>query len=102
MNELATAGAYGELIEPNTLKIRRILPGSIDRVWEHLTDSELRRRWLAPGEMDLNIREPFELVWRNDDLMDDPGQKPDGFGVEHRMQSRITELDPPRRLGISW
>ena len=24
------------------------------------------------------------------------------MGGEHRMQSRITELDPPRRLGFTW
>jgi uncharacterized protein YndB with AHSA1/START domain len=42
------------------------------------------------------------LVWRNDTLTDPPGQKPAGFGEEHRMQSRITELDPPRKLAITW
>lgn len=44
----------------------------------------------------------FELVWRNDELTDPPGRRPDGFGEEHRMSSRITELAPPRRLAFTW
>jgi uncharacterized protein YndB with AHSA1/START domain len=52
--------------------------------------------------MDLKVGAPFELVWRNDELTNPPGQRPDGFSGEHRMQSRITELDPPRKLSFSW
>ena len=103
MNELATApDAYGELIEPTTLKIQRLLPGPIERVWAYLTDSDLRSQWLASGEMAMQAGAPFELVWRNTELTDPPGQKPEGFGDEHRMQSVITELDPPRRLAFTW
>jgi uncharacterized protein YndB with AHSA1/START domain len=32
--------AYGEMIEPTTLKIQRLLPGPIERIWAYLTDSE--------------------------------------------------------------
>ena len=103
MNDLATTpDAYGELIEPTTLKIQRLLPGPIERVWAYLTDSDLRRQWLASGAMDLQPGAPFELTWHNDELSDPPGQKPEGFGSEHKMQSAITELDPPRRLAFTW
>ena len=54
------------------------------------------------GEMEMKVGAPFELVWRNDELTDPPGKRPDGFSEEHRMQSRITELDPPRKLAITW
>jgi uncharacterized protein YndB with AHSA1/START domain len=102
MTEPAPLDGYGVLTEPTTLKIQRLLPGPIERVWAYLTESELRRTWLAAGEMELQVGVPFELVWRNDDLTDPPGQRPPGFGAEHRMQSRITELDPPRKLTIAW
>jgi uncharacterized protein YndB with AHSA1/START domain len=52
--------------------------------------------------MEMKVGAPFELVWRNDELTDPPGRRPDGFDSEHRMQSRITELDPPRRLVFVW
>ena len=102
MTELATLDAYGVLTEPATLKIQRLLPGPIERVWAYLTESDLRRQWLAAGEMEMKVGAPFELVWRNDELTNPPGQRPAGFPEEHRMQSRITELDPPRKLAIAW
>lgn len=102
MTQLSTLDAYGALIEPATLKIQRLLPGPIERVWAYLTESELRRKWLAAGEMDLTVGAPFELAWRNDELSTPTGKRPDGFSGEHRMQSRITELDPPRKLAITW
>jgi uncharacterized protein YndB with AHSA1/START domain len=102
MTDLATLDVYGVLTEPATLTIRRLLPGPIERVWSYLTDSEMRRRWLAAGPMDLKVGGELELVWRNDELTDPPGQRPAGFDEEHRMVSRITELDPPRKLVFTW
>jgi uncharacterized protein YndB with AHSA1/START domain len=102
MNEHVTLDAHGELIEPATLKIQRLLPGPIERVWAYLTESELRRQWLAAGDMEMKAGAHFELVWRNDELTDPPGERPSGFSDEQRMQSRITELDPPRKLSIAW
>lgn len=102
MSEFATLDAYGELIEPATLKIQRLLPGPIERIWAYLTESKLRRQWLAAGQMEMKVGAPVEFVWRNDELTDPPGQRPPGFSDEHRMQSRVTELDPPRKLAITW
>ncbi len=102
MTDLATPNAYGALTEPATLMIERLLPGPIERVWAYLTESELRRKWLAAGPMEMKAGAPFEFVWRNDELTDPPGQRPPDFGDEHRMQSRITEVDPPRKLAFAW
>jgi len=102
MNASATRDAYGTLIEPTTLKIQRLLPGPIERIWAYLTESDKRRKWLAAGEMEMKVGAPFEFAWRNDELTDPPGERPAGFGDEHRMQSRITELDPPRKICFAW
>src|ERR1700720_4114427 len=102
MPDLATVDAYGVLTEPATLKIQRLLPGPIERVWAYLTESDLRRKWLAAGQMEMKVGASCELVWRNGELNNPPSQRPAGFGEEHRMQSRITELDPPRKLSIAW
>lgn len=102
MTDPATPDTYGMLTEPTTLTIRRLLPGPIERVWAYLTESDLRRQWLASGTMEMRVDAPVTLVWRNCELSDPPGVRPEGFGEEHRLESRITELDPPRRLGISW
>lgn len=102
MTDTTALDAYGVLTEPATLTIRRSLPGSIDRVWAYLTESDLRRRWLAAGEMELSEGAPFTLVWRNDELSNPPGVRPEGFGEEHSLESRITEIDPPRKLSFTW
>jgi len=92
---------YG-VIEDATLTVQRLLPGPIERVWAYLTESDLRRKWLAAGDMTLEEGAPFEFVWRNDELTDPPGDRPDGFDTEHRLQSEITEVDPPRKLSFTW
>jgi uncharacterized protein YndB with AHSA1/START domain len=102
MTHATTPGAYGALTEPATLRLERLLPGSIDRVWAYLTESDLRRQWFAAGAMDLRVGASTDLVWRNNELTDPPGNKPEGFGDEHRMEVEITELDPPNRLAITW
>lgn len=102
MTLLSTVHAHGVLTEPATLTIQRLLPGPIERVWAYLTESDLRRQWLAAGEMEMRTGAPVELVWRNDELSDPPGTRPPGFPAEHRMLSEITELDPPHKLAISW
>jgi uncharacterized protein YndB with AHSA1/START domain len=102
MTDLAALDAHGVLTEPATLTIQRLLPGPVERIWAYLTQGDLRRQWLAAGEMEMTLGAPLELVWRNDELSDPPGRRPPGFPEEHRLQSRITELDPPRRLAITW
>ncbi len=102
MSDMPMTDAYGTLGAMETLTIRRRLPGPADRIWAYLTDGDLRRRWLAAGAMEMRVGAPFELVWRNDDLTNPPGTRPDGFSVEHAMASTITELEPMRRLSFTW
>lgn len=103
MTAIATrAATYGVLTDPTTLTLQRLLPGPIERVWAYLTDSTLRRRWLAAGEMELKVGAPFEFVWRNDQLNDPPSRRPEGFPDVYRMSSRITDVDPPHRLTFTW
>src|SRR4029079_16570502 len=57
---------------------------------------------LAAGAMEMKVGAPFEFVWRNDELNDPPSKPPAGFPGEHGIHSRITELDPLRKLSIAW
>lgn len=59
---------YGMIIEPGTLRIQRLLPGPIERVWAYLTESDKRATWLAAGAMKLENGAPLELEFRNSDL----------------------------------
>ena len=89
------------LIHPDTLLIKRWLPGKVDRVWDYLTDSALRRKWLAAGDMLPEPGSPFTLTWRNNDLS--PGAPaPDGKSGEHSMNSEIVTWDRPHKLEFTW
>jgi uncharacterized protein YndB with AHSA1/START domain len=98
----ATLGAYGALVEPASVRLERLLPGPIDRVWSYLTDSDLRARWLAAGRMEPTPGARVELVWRNDELSGKDEQRPDGFSAEQRMDCAVVRIEAPRLLVLSW
>ena len=102
MTDGSTPNAYAVHPEPATLQIERLLPGPIERVWAYLTESDLRRRWLAAGDMDPTPGSAFEFVWRNDELTQPPGERPAGASAEHRLACRIIDFQPPRKLVTSW
>ena len=102
MTDTMISGSYGEVIEPATLKIERLLPGPVDRVWDYLTKSDLRRQWLASGDMARKTGADFELTWRNDELTDPPGKRPEGFSEEHSAVCKLLEYDPPHILSYTF
>ncbi|WP_439569228.1 SRPBCC family protein [Sphingopyxis sp.] len=102
MTIMATDHDYGVVTEDATLTLERLLPGPIERVWSYLVDSGRRSQWLAAGAMEQRVGAPVDLVWRNDELTDPPGTRPDGMGEEHRMTCEILEIAAPHRLAISW
>ena len=102
MNKIMLPGSYGEEIEPSTLKLERVLPGPVERVWDYLTKSDLRRQWLASGDMQMKAGTEFEMTWRNDELTSPPGQRPEGFSEQHTAVCRILEADPPHKLSYTF
>lgn len=102
MNQMRFNDMHGTLTDGTTLRLQRRLPGPIERVWSYLTDSELRRQWLASGAMTLQAGTTFELVWRNDELSASSAERPDGFSAESRATCRFEEVDPPRRMRYLW
>lgn len=102
MTSTLTQDDYGVLTEPATLTLERLLPGPIDRVWSYLTESDLRRQWLASGTMEQKVGAPVDLLWRNDELTDPPGKRPEGMPEDHGMTVEVLEIDAPHLLRLSW
>ncbi|MEO8153862.1 MAG: SRPBCC family protein [Rhizobacter sp.] len=94
--------SFGVLTAPSTLTLKRTLPGPIERVWSYITDSELRKQWLAAGDLKPQPGAPFELVWRNDELSASPSERPVGYSEESRATCRVTEIEPMRKLSFHW
>jgi uncharacterized protein YndB with AHSA1/START domain len=96
---------YGVVTEPGTVRIERVLPGPIERVWSYLTDSEKRGKWFASGPMELRPGGRVELLFKHSDLS--PRKEPtperykqyDGGVTSH---GRVLRCEPPRLLAFSW
>lgn len=96
---------FGVVPAPGTVRFERELPGAVDQVWEYLTMSEKRGRWLATGEIDPRVGGLVSLYWRHADLSPVKEPTPAEYGdldAGHHMEGAVTECDPPRRLSFTW
>lgn len=96
---------YGESIAKDTVRMERLLPGPIERVWAYLTESEKRGKWLASGQMELRVGGKVELRFMHSTLSPHQEPTPERFkqmdcGVG--FDGTVTECDPPRLLAYTW
>ena len=92
---------YATRIAPDAIRLERLLPGPIDRVWAFLTESDKRARWLAAGEMELKPGGKVELNFDHNRISPEPTpakyrDMPMGF------TGKVMRCDPPRLLMFSW
>ncbi len=94
----------GKLLDEQTVKLERLLPGSIETVWAYLTESEKRAKWLAAGEMETSVGRKVELLFNHANLSpvnDDEAPTTDcGDGTLHH--GTITAYDAPHTLAYTW
>jgi uncharacterized protein YndB with AHSA1/START domain len=91
--------------EGDTVRFRRVLPGPLQRVWEYLTESEKRGRWLAAGEMELRVGGRVVLSFRHSELSPAREATPERYAPYAdgaTMEGRVTACDPPRLLSYTW
>lgn len=96
---------YGVVTAPDTVRLERVLPGPIERVWACLTQSELRRKWLAAGDMELRVGGRVELKFKHAELSPRPDPIPEkyaGLAEGAAFTGRITQCEPPRLLSFTW
>ena len=94
---------YGVATEPGTVRLERVLPGPIERVWKYLTDSDLRAKWLASGDMDLQVGGRRNCAFATPSFRAggaDARALPAYEGVS--FPGRITRCDPPNVLSYTW
>ncbi len=95
---------YGIVTEGGAVRFERLLDAPIDRVWEFLTRSELRRKWFAGGDMDLRPGGKLVLVFRNSELAPEGEHMPEKFQRYEGMEStgEVRLVEPPTRLVFDW
>ncbi|OCP09278.1 MULTISPECIES: SRPBCC family protein [unclassified Ensifer] len=96
---------YGRVIAPDAVRIERLLPGPIERVWSYLTEENKRRLWMASGTIGSSEGATVEHVFRHSELTTDDDQPPQKY-VDHagevRKHGHVLAWDPPRLLAYSW
>jgi uncharacterized protein YndB with AHSA1/START domain len=95
---------YGVVTEAATVRLERLLPGPIERIWAYLTEPEKRARWLAGGPMELHVGGRAELQFHHADLSAEkmPPEKFRKMEGGHVVKCRICACDPPRLLSYTW
>jgi uncharacterized protein YndB with AHSA1/START domain len=96
----------GTLVEPTAVRFERLLPGPIERVWEHLTRPELLSTWLCKAAaMDVRSGGRVELTMDHGDegLPENVKEKiVDAEKVTPIVNGTITRLEPGRALSYTW
>jgi uncharacterized protein YndB with AHSA1/START domain len=95
---------HGVVTEPGTVRVERLLPGPIERVWAYLTDSEKRGKWLASGPMELKPGGQLEFVFRNSELSPHAEPTPEKYKQYegYKSSGQVTRCEPPRLLSFMW
>ena len=95
---------YGVVTAPQTVRLERLLPGSPERIWAYLTESEKRGKWLAPGEIELRVGGRVTLSFLHADLSSEKEvpEKYKAIECGHVMQGMITRCEPPHVLAYTW
>jgi len=91
------------LVEPGTVRLERLLPGPVERVWAYITESDKRAKWLCAGHVDLRVGGKVKLEFDNNNLSSDKNPPPRFKDRErHGFEGLITRLEPMRALAHTW
>ena len=91
------------VVEPGTVKLERLLPGPVERVWAYITEPGKRARWLAGGDFELRVGARIRLEFDNNSLSADKDAPPKYKGREKKgFGGVITRLEPMRLLAHTW
>ncbi len=93
---------YAKLVAPTQLEIVRDLPASRERVWEYLTDPELRQKWFCAGHTGTSPGDAFVMDFDHTRLSDSPPPAEIECGDPVVMRGTITVFDPPHKLAYRW
>jgi len=92
-------------IAADAVRVERLLPGPIERVWAFLVDPAKRRLWLADGAFELRPGGTAELQFRHRDLSPDsvvPERFRDMHEIGHTNRGTVIACNPPNHLAWTW
>jgi uncharacterized protein YndB with AHSA1/START domain len=94
---------HSTLVEPGTVRLERLLPGPLERVWAYITEPKKRAMWICGGTIDLRVGGKMHMEFDNNSLTSDksPPPKYQGRG-KHTSPGLVTRLEPMRVFAHTW
>ncbi|HWL14307.1 MAG TPA: SRPBCC family protein [Opitutus sp.] len=105
MNPSPRNDSYAEFPARGELRIVRLLPGPIERVWEFLTDPEKRSRWFAGGATEPKAGGKIEFVMHHAKIAPDETPPAKYAQVQDpgvTFEGRVLRYEPPRVLAYTF
>jgi uncharacterized protein YndB with AHSA1/START domain len=94
---------FAAVVGPGTIRLERLMPGPVGRVWAYLTDPALRATWLAGGPIELRVGGLVDLVYDHALISsEDVPERFRDFVRGMRQTGRVTRCEPPVLLAFSW
>ena len=99
---------YGELLDANTVRFERLLPGPIERVWAYLTESDKRAQWLCGGDIEMAAGGHVDMHFHNLSISarsEDDMPRPDKYEDQPEQISftgSVTQCEPMRLIEHTW
>ena len=94
---------FGTISAPRTIRMERLLPGPIERVWAFLTESDKRAKWLAAGPIDLRVGGALRFTFDHEALSAEKAP-PANYEqcASNSLDGSVLRLEKPRLLVLSW
>lgn len=96
---------HGVFTEPRTIVFERILNGTAEQVWEYLTKSELKAKWLSAGDVEPEVGGTVTHKFDHSRLSkeDDPlPEKYKDLKDGQVSKGEVTVYDKPNILSYTW
>lgn len=96
---------FGKRTSKDTVRLERLLPGPVERVWAYLVESEKRGKWLAKGELEPWVGGKVQLQFLHSSLTPVQEPIPERFKMMEcgvNGEETVTVFEPPKKLAITW
>jgi len=90
--------AHGEVLDQQTVRFERLLPGPIERVWSYLVEADKRAKWLCGGETELKTGGHVDMLFQNSRLSGQYRDMPEKV----TFSGTVTRCEPPHVLAHTW
>ncbi|MEX0662649.1 MAG: SRPBCC family protein [Balneolaceae bacterium] len=96
---------HGIFPEPETIQFERLLPGPAERIWDYLTKSEFKAKWLSAGDVEPRVGGKVEFRFQHKNLSETDDPIPDKY--KHMVdgtyfEGKVTEWNPYKKLSYTW